>query len=106
MPGKGKTGWRSTNTVTPKKGTRKAAKKPQTLPMDSSPYHERLNDMDTTSHKEVTENSGLSGVMDLLIDISSHLEATEHGMDEFRAARSIAAPGHSQSLPTSQLQPC
>ena len=33
MPGKGKTGWRSTNTVTPKKGTRKAAKKPQTLPM-------------------------------------------------------------------------
>ena len=34
----------------------------------------------------MTKPSRLTGVMDLLIDMSSHVEATENGMDEWNAA--------------------
>ena len=55
--------------------------------------------MDVTDHNEMNETSGLTGVMDLLIDIFSHLQATEHGMDELRTARTVVL-GCSQSLST------
>ena len=56
--------------------------KPQSPLVGSTPAQETLNDSDMTGCKAETENIALAGVMDLLIDMSSHLEATEHGMDE------------------------
>ena len=40
-----------------------------------------------TGHKEEKDNDALARVMELLVDISSHLEAIEHGV-ELRTARS------------------
>ena len=38
--------------------------------------------------KAKTDNEALVKVMDLVIDISSHLKAMEHGVEELRRARS------------------
>ena len=57
------------------KRTRMTANKPQSPPMSSPPSRQLSNIMDIrTDCKEVSGSSGLTGVMDLLIDISSHLE--------------------------------
>ena len=88
MPGRGKKSKRLTSSVTPKKRTRKAANKPQSMPISSILAHGHLNYLDMTSNKGETENSALAGVVYLLIDIPSRLEATEHGIDELREARS------------------
>ena len=78
MPGK----WKKAQLPTlshQRKMTRKPADKPQPLPISSSPSHELLNVTDYSSHKEETHSSGLMRVIDLLMDIASHLEATKHG---------------------------
>ena len=76
----------SISTVTTKKRARKAANKPQRLPISSTPAQESPNDLDMTGHKRECENSALAGVIDLLTDISSHLKATE-------SARWLSCPG-------------
>ena len=76
MPGRGKKSKGSTTNVTPKKKTRKAPNKPQSLPVGSTPAQAPLDDLDLTSHNAKTENTVLARVMDLLIDISCNLEET------------------------------
>ena len=54
-----------------------------------------------TGCKSGTDNKALGRVMDLLMDISSHLEAMEHGMEELRTARPEASE-RTQSISTTQ----
>ena len=102
MSGKGKKARRTSNIFTSKKRTRKAANKPQSPRTSYPPSHKLLNAMDNTGHKEMTESSGLTEVIDFLIDISSCLEATEHGMEPLKAGRTSAVSRQSQSPSTSQ----
>ena len=49
----------------------------------------------------MTESSGLTVVIDLLIDISSHLEVTEDGMEVLKVDRPSTVSRQSQSPSTS-----
>ena len=61
--------------------------------MSSLPSHELTSAMDIPAGcNEITYSNGLNGVMDLLlaIDISSHMEAPGHGMEELKVDRPSA----------------
>ena len=47
-------------------------------------------------------DSGLSGIMDMLIDISSQLQATEHFIEEVKSDRAAEAAQRQETLSCSQ----
>ena len=82
--------------VIPKKKTRKATERLQSLPVGSPTHPELLNDLDMSGQVR-TEKDMLTGVMDLLIEISSRLDAQKKGMDVLKASRE-EVPGRAQSM--------
>ena len=84
-------------TIISKKRTRRSTKTLQSLPISSSLTREPLNDLDITASKAGTNKEAFAGVMDILIDISSHHEAKEQGTEKLRAAKDDA-PERVQSV--------
>ena len=99
--GKGKKGNGAAPGVTPKQRSKWAACKSQPLPVYLPAIVEDLSDFDRTFGSQVeTVDLGMSGVMDLLLDISSRLQATEHFMEE---VKSVSVEWKQKSTSCSQL---
>ena len=80
-------------------------KRPQNPPVNCSLLQEALNGLDITGHNAGSDKDTMAGVMDILIDISSRLEATEQGMQELKAAKA-EVPERAQSVSTTWPTAC
>ena len=71
----------------PQEGNQKTHQKAAKSPVSFSPWQESLNDLDMSGHKVRSEKDTLARVMDILLDISSRLEAQETGIQELKGTR-------------------
>ena len=92
--GKGKKAWGASHIAFLTKRSRKAAGRTQ-VPV---PTTQALNE-DLVCVSQGADLNSLDGMMNMLVDISSHLKAIEEGMQEMRAER---AATHAQSPSTTR----
>ena len=87
---------------TPKKRAKKTTSKRQP-PVTSSQALGLSTELDNAEGgTQVTDRDGLDSVMDILVDISSHLDATEHGSEVLSMEGTTANTRKSQSPSTTQ----
>ena len=86
--------WGASHSASLTKRAKKAAGKKQ-VPVPSPQALDQSLSEDVDSGNQASDLNGLEGMMDMLVDISSQLQATEKGMKEMRAERAAA---HTQSL--------
>ena len=90
--GERKKGYGGTPDIMHKKKSKWPALKSQHPPVYFYAIREDLSDLDNTLDSPVeTVETDMSGVMDLLLDISSQLQTTEHVMEEAKSDRSAEA---------------
>ena len=95
--GNGKKGHKGCTCCPPKTSNWPAHKSQRSL-VYSSAVGEVLSDVDRTVESPVkTVEMGMLAAMDLLLDISSHLQATEHVMDEVKSDRAVEATQRQES---------
>ena len=102
MPNGGKNSKGAAAIVITKKRIRKTIRRAQSLPVGSPTPVELLNDLHIAGHSG-PEKDTLAGVMELLIDIFSRLNAQEKGMDDLKVTRENALERASSSSATQQL---
>ena len=105
MPPKGtakKGGSGAAKTATQKNRSKWPVHKSQPLPVSSPAIGEDSSDLDRTLGNTAETESGLTGVMDMLMEISSRLQATEHFMDEVKADKAAEATRREESCSCSQ----
>ena len=78
--------------VTPKRRVKQLTHKSQPLPTFSPTQGEDASEANRIDNHPVDTEPNLSAMMDMQVDISSHLSVTEHFVDEVRADKA-AEPG-------------